>query len=70
MRVEDGAGVAALIAFRLPRTETQTRRTRPQVCLTEDALRAPSPLNGERAGVRGENDDALTLRRKLRCQKP
>jgi hypothetical protein len=23
--------------------------------LTKDAIRAPSPLNGERAGVRGEN---------------
>ena len=38
--------------------------------MTKHALRAPSPLNGERAGVRGENNDTLTLRKMLRSQKP
>ncbi len=49
--------------------------------LNEHSPRTPSPLNGLRAeprreispslaGVRGENDDALTLRKKLRSQKP
>jgi hypothetical protein len=37
--------------------------------MAENAVRAPSPLKGERAGVRGEIDGAPTLGKKLRDQK-
>ena len=53
--MDHGSCVAAFVAPRVLDTRDENvMNAAMDDALTEDVVRAPSPLNGERAGVRGE----------------
>ena len=66
MPIENGTYVAAFVAFRiLDTSDENVMNAAADDGLTGDAVRAPSPLNGERAGVRGEAVRMIHLRHAL-----